>query len=355
MNVDNDYSSTMSTVVITTAIVKTTNILEDTTSSSHPRLEQQSVTGRNVSSHRRVNQPSCGLPTPARIAFKNKTTALFPGSTNRTAFPSSTHPPNASLSSHKSASFANNGRPSSSTKTQISANTTTSLQSFSASGSVVSIRNSTFSGLASSTISTGGHYNTTSVTSALHFVNGTLTTSTSTSTPTLTIDRACGETSTLFAVRVVQPGGMFDGWFLKLSADAIIFVPPEDSSSSSSSSSSWSSPTTPTRFSVDGSSGRLCTTGARSNAVIAIAENATDVAGSGVYFVDPEVLNDIGRLGYAALQCRVVDSRELRCAEGVMEYWAGCGLGLDITSSADGGAEIGGWNCTGVTLSAVYS
>lgn len=134
---------------------------------------------------------------------------------------------------------------------------------------------------------------------------------------------------------------MFDDWFLKLSGDAILFVP--DSA-------------TATQFSVEGS-GHLCAVGSlgtQGNAIIAIAENATDITGSGVYFIDPEVLEDIDELGYAALQCEV-GADALSCSEGAKEFWVGCGLGLDITSDGDGSAEIGGWDCTGVTLAPVYS
>ncbi|KAK7757517.1 hypothetical protein SLS62_000532 [Diatrype stigma] len=197
-------------------------------------------------------------------------------------------------------------------------------------------------------------------TSSARFANATTTRSSNSSAPTLTvitttIETTCGETSTPFAVQVAQPGGMFDGWYLKLSGDAIIFAPPSAADSPSSSPA--------TQFSVEGS-GHLCAVGrvgAEGNAVIAIAETAnatTGVTGSGVYFVDPEVLGGIADQGYAALQCDGVSpggGAELTCAEGALEYWVGCGLGLDITSDGDGTAEIGGWNCTGVTLSPVYS
>lgn len=197
-------------------------------------------------------------------------------------------------------------------------------------------------------------------TSSVHFVNAAMTRSSNSSTPTptptmtTTIDTTCGETSTPFAVQVAQPGGMFDGWFLKLSGDAIIFTPPSAEDTSGASSS-------PTKFSVE-SSGHLCAVGrlgTEGNAVIAIAETAnatTDATGSGVYFVDPEVLGDIADQGYAALQCdEATPGEELACTEGALQYWVGCGLGLDITSDGDGMAEIGGWNCTGVALLPVYS
>ena len=165
--------------------------------------------------------------------------------------------------------------------------------------------------------------------------------STNASTPSPTLDRTCGETTTPFSVQVAQPGGMFDGWYLKLSGDAIIFTQSQDLS---------------TQFSVEGS-GHLCAVGqagTQGNALIAVAENATEVTGGTVYFIDPKVLEDIGKLGYAALECGS-PSETLACAQGEMRFWVGCGLVLDITSDGDGNAEIGGLNCMGLDLSPVYS
>ena len=164
--------------------------------------------------------------------------------------------------------------------------------------------------------------------------------STNTPSPSPTIDRTCGETTTPFSVQVAQPGGMFDGWYLKLSGDAIIFTQSQDLS---------------TPFSVEGS-GHLCAVGhvgTQGNALIAVAENATEVTGGAVYFIDPEVLEDIDELGYAALTCEP-PSETLACAQGEMRFWSACGLVLDITSDSEGDTEIGGQNCTGVDLSPVY-
>ena len=161
------------------------------------------------------------------------------------------------------------------------------------------------------------------------------------SSPTSAIDGTCGEDTPHFAVQVAQPGGTFDGWFLKLSGDAIIFSPSQDLS---------------TQFNVE-DSGNLCAVGhvgTQGNAIIAIAENATDVTGGAVYFIDPEVLEDIGELGYAALECEA-GGETLACAQGEKRFWVGCGLGLDITSDGDGATVIGGLNCTAVSLAPVYS
>ena len=156
------------------------------------------------------------------------------------------------------------------------------------------------------------------------------------SSPSPTIDRNCGESTAHFAVQVTQPGGKLDGWYLKLSGDAIIFTPSQELS---------------TQFSVE-DNGHLCPighVGTHGNAVIAIAENATEITGGAVYFIDPEVLEDIDELGYAALECEL-DGEALACVQGHKRYWVGCGLGLDITSVGDRETDIGGMDCTAITL-----
>ncbi|RYP57049.1 hypothetical protein DL769_009730 [Monosporascus sp. CRB-8-3] len=178
--------------------------------------------------------------------------------------------------------------------------------------------------------------------------SGCSTNTTSAPTPTATSDNPCGgQVSGPFAVQVAQPDGMFDGWFLQLSAAAIIFAPTKESA---------------TRFGIAsegeaGSGGRLCTEGqgrVGSQPLVAVAENGTDVTGGAVYFIDAQTLAAVGRLGYAALRCAVA-GEQLACEEGAKKFWVACGLGLDITSDGDGVAEIGGWNCTAVALSPVYS
>ncbi|RYP69768.1 hypothetical protein DL771_005877 [Monosporascus sp. 5C6A] len=180
--------------------------------------------------------------------------------------------------------------------------------------------------------------------------SGRFTNTTSAPAPTATSDDPCGgQISDPFTVQVAQPEGMFDGWFLRLSAAAIIFAPTEESA---------------TRFGIAseggaGGGGHLCTQGqgqgrVGSQPLIAVAENGTDVTGGAVYFVDAQTLAAVGGLGYAALRCSVA-GEELACAEGAKRFWVACGLGLDITSDGDGVAEIGGWNCTAVALSPVYS
>ncbi|KAI1248150.1 hypothetical protein MGN70_010399 [Eutypa lata] len=373
-----------------------------TTSHVPITASQTSTIIDNALSLKGVGRNSSQFRNSTSSTFKNTSTALFPNSTSHTMLLTSSPSSNASVSLtlFESASFTNTWRFSSPTKAGVSSSS--SSQSHPSIVSATSISNATFGNLANDTqllniTSTGKYFNTTTPTisalnaantsqpfnettaapfmnitsapiatitpapqlnqthplaanttippfhnstSSTRFANTTATTS-SAPTPTQTIDRTCGETSTPFTVQVGQPGGMFDDWFLKLSGDAILFVP--DSA-------------TATQFSVEGS-GHLCAVGSlgtQGNAIIAIAENATDITGSGVYFIDPEVLEDIDELGYAALQCEV-GADALSCSEGAKGFWVGCGLGLDITSDGDGSAEIGGWDCTGVTLAPVYS
>ncbi|KAH9890847.1 hypothetical protein F4778DRAFT_371100 [Xylariomycetidae sp. FL2044] len=241
--------------------------------------------------------------------------------------------------------------------------------------------------------------NATASSSTAPFLNtttsSTIAANTSTPMPTPTIDRTCDTSSSssdtrgAFRLRVSQPsGGMFDGWYLKMSGDAIIFTPPPSPSPSSSSySSTANNNNNGTLFNVIPSSGHLCAvgyTGTKGNAVIGIAQNITTTSsssfsssttnttipgqeeGSAVYFIDAGVLADIGDQGYAALVCGTPGDgtgdgeegdTELGCREGRKEFWVGCGIGLDISSAGeDGGtAVVDGWECTGIGLVAVYS
>ncbi|KAI0836178.1 hypothetical protein F5Y06DRAFT_111182 [Hypoxylon sp. FL0890] len=211
-------------------------------------------------------------------------------------------------------------------------------------------------------------------TTTARFLNSTSTVrfaNTTSATPTPTPTTTCESTSNPFAVRVSQPGGLFDGWYLQISGDGVIFNPSIDRAS---------------KFSFDSQNkgkSHLCSLGGaglagNASAVVAIAENRTDATGSAVWFVDPEVLEDIDNdqhRWYAPLECSgnsgagsgsnstlnstaAIATRAdstLACAQGSKEYWVGCGLGLDITSDGDGVAVVDGWNCTAVTLSIEYS
>ncbi|RYP09603.1 hypothetical protein DL765_008377 [Monosporascus sp. GIB2] len=232
-------------------------------------------------------------------------------------------------------------------------NSTTTLQAFNGTSSALYMNTT---GAPTASITQGPFLNTThSLTAnatAPLFSNttssGRFTNATSAPTPTATSDNPCGgQVSDPFAVRVAQPDGMFDGWFLQLSAAAIIFAPTKEAA---------------TRFGIAsegeaGGGGHLCTQGqgrVGSQPLVAVAENGTDVTGGAVYFIDAQTLAAVGRLGYAPLRCAVA-GEDLACAEGAKEFWVACGLGLEITSDGDGVAEIGGWNCTAVALSPVYS
>ncbi|KAI1763685.1 hypothetical protein GGR53DRAFT_520811 [Hypoxylon sp. FL1150] len=195
--------------------------------------------------------------------------------------------------------------------------------------------------------------NTTASATTAPFAN----TTSSTAAPTAT----CITTSSPFAVQVGQPGGLFDGWYLRLSGDQALFNP----------SLAQASRFTFDETDPDGQS-HLCTVGgsglaANASALVAIVENGTDVTGGAVYFVPPTLLEDIENEEhgwYAPLECanggpagrtNATAGATLSCEQGGKEYWVGCGLGLDITSDGDGTAVVDGWNCTAITLSMVYS
>jgi hypothetical protein len=181
------------------------------------------------------------------------------------------------------------------------------------------------------------------------FANSTSVRFSNTSTPvpttaaTSTLDRTCGETTTPFLLQVQQPDGMFDGWYLHLSGDAILFT----------SSANYSS-----RFSVE-SSGHLCVVGylgESGNPAIAIAEIKDGLTGSAIYFVDGQRLTQyLGDRGYGALACAVSDA-SLGCQAGRdLGYWVACGLGLDIASDGAPSVVVETWNCTSIGLSAVFA
>ncbi len=102
---------------------------------------------------------------------------------------------------------------------------------------------------------------------------------TNTTTPTPTLDTTCGETTAPFSVKVSQPSGMFDGWFLRVVTDGILFTPSANSSS---------------LFSVE-ASGHLCAVGYRGEdgyPIIAIV--GTLDSGGAVYLIDGNVTHRPG-------------------------------------------------------------
>lgn len=138
-------------------------------------------------------------------------------------------------------------------------------------------------------------------------------------------------------MRVGQPGGFFDGWYLKVSGDGILFT----------SSANYSS-----QFSVEGS-GHLCAigyVGESGNAAVAVVETRGD--GSAVYLIDGQMALDL-EPEYKSLNCSVGDG--LACAEGAMKNWVGCGMQLDLSSQAGDGVVVDTFNCTSVTLTADFS
>ncbi|KAM0812616.1 putative Ig-like domain-containing protein [Seiridium cardinale] len=160
-----------------------------------------------------------------------------------------------------------------------------------------------------------------------------------TPTSTSTLDLSCGETTPPFLLQVSQPSSVFNGWYAKISGDQILF----------SSSANHSD-----KFSVE-SSGHLCAVGyfgESGTPAIAIVETKDSLSGSAVYFVDGHRLTNLTELGYGALDCAVDD--DLACQAQDMSHWVACGLGLDISSDGSQNVVVDNWNCSSVSLSAVY-
>ncbi|OTA99975.1 hypothetical protein M426DRAFT_324709 [Hypoxylon sp. CI-4A] len=213
-------------------------------------------------------------------------------------------------------------------------------------------------------------------TATARFANTTISTATSTATPTST----CATTTSPFLLRVSQPGGLFDGWYLYLSGSQALFNPSADQASrfsldtnaannNNSSASGKSHLCSLDRGGSSAEPGLDIEAGTNSTALVAVSENSTDATGSAVYFMTPALLDEIEneRQGwYAPLECSGGgagggnstggnSTTTLDCAQGAMEYWVGCGLGLDITSDEGGVAVVDGWNCTAVALAIEYS
>ncbi|KAK9418732.1 putative Ig-like domain-containing protein [Seiridium unicorne] len=181
---------------------------------------------------------------------------------------------------------------------------------------------------------------------AAPYLNSTSVRFSNTSTPaatptsTSTLDLSCGETTPPFLLQVSQPSSVFNGWYAKISGDQILF----------SSSANHSD-----KFSVE-SSGHLCAVGyfgESGTPAIAIVETKDSLSGSAVYFVDGHRLTNLTGLGYGALDCAVDD--DLACQAQDMSHWVACGLGLDISSDGSQNVVVDNWNCSSVSLSAVYN
>jgi hypothetical protein len=103
------------------------------------------------------------------------------------------------------------------------------------------------------------------------------------------------------------------------------------------------------------SSGHLCAVGyvgESGTPAIAIVETKDSLSGSAVYFADGQRLANLTELGYGALDCAV--EYDLACQARDLTHWVACGLGLDISSDGNQNVVVDGWNCTSVSLSAVY-
>jgi hypothetical protein len=178
--------------------------------------------------------------------------------------------------------------------------------------------------------------------------NGTRTASNTTATGTSpavpskteVVDTSCGETATPFAVKVVQPGGLFDGWFLKVSGNGLLFTSVESLA---------------TKFSVEGS-GHLCPIGFAGQdgypaiSVVENLENRTDTPGSDVWLMDSKVLHDRGEPAYAPVSC-AVGTGQLICIEDGLTQWVGCGLQLALANGA--AVNVNGLNCSSVVLTTI--
>jgi len=168
----------------------------------------------------------------------------------------------------------------------------------------------------------------------------TTATGTAPSTPSATdaIDTSCGQSGTPFTLKIGQPGGFFDGWWLAVSGNGLLFS---------------SEPSRAARFSVE-ATGHLCPVGFQSRdgyPVISTVENRTGITGSDVWLLGSKELHDRGHPQYAAVAC-AVGTGQLVCVEGEMTRWVACGIQLGL---AEKGAivAVNGLNCTDVVLTTV--
>lgn len=160
-------------------------------------------------------------------------------------------------------------------------------------------------------------------------------TSTPTHTPTRILDTTCGETAAPFALRVSQPGGLFNGWFAHLSGDGVLFTSVQSSATS---------------FSVEGS-GHLCAVGYEGEFGYPIIALVTNLTTSGaVWLLDGRRAEAFSE-DYVPVEC-TTEGGGLNCAAGETKNWVGCGMQLDL-SSEQGNAVVDGLNCTALSLEVV--
>ncbi|KAK3399198.1 hypothetical protein B0T20DRAFT_436220 [Sordaria brevicollis] len=185
------------------------------------------------------------------------------------------------------------------------------------------------------------------------YYNTSTPTSTSTSaSPTATEDLTCGETSTPFSLRVSQPGGTFDKWFVHVVGNGLLFTSSQERASS---------------FSVEGT-GHLCAVGYNDGngkpriAAVGVA-GATDgdneeegrVEGEGPVMMLRQGTLKAYKDDYKALECTKDGGLSCKPANVTSTAdgggWVGCGVQLSMGRDIDLG--YGGLNCTAVSLEVV--
>ncbi|KAK0717506.1 hypothetical protein B0T26DRAFT_802622 [Lasiosphaeria miniovina] len=206
--------------------------------------------------------------------------------------------------------------------------------------------NTTATAMLANTTATARWLNTTTATArwlnttTTRWLNTSTPASTPTSTPTATTDSSCGETASPFELQVAQPGGVFDGWFVALSGDGLLFTRGGGSA-----------------FSVE-ASGHLCAVGLLDGdgrpAVAAVGKRERD-ASSAVWLLQQGMLAALGD-SYSAVRC--VAAGELVCAAANVtgtpaRHWLGCGIQLDLSTDEGAVVPARGLNCTALALKVV--
>ncbi|KAK3369659.1 hypothetical protein B0T24DRAFT_681657 [Lasiosphaeria ovina] len=272
----------------------------------------------NATSYRKLNATVIDLPARNTTAAAKWLNATGPGSGLLLA--NSTRPVWLNTSMPTQAANSTAGRWLNTTATATPANTTTTARWLNTTA------------FANTTTATARWLNTTTT--------RWLNTSTPTSTPTATTDSSCGETASPFALQVAQPGGVFDGWFVALSGDGLLFTRGGGSA-----------------FSVE-ASGHLCAVGLLDGdgrpAVAAVGKRERDPS-SAVWLLQQGMLAALGD-SYSAVRC--VAAGELVCAAANVtgtpaRHWLGCGIQLDLSTDEGAVVPARGLNCTALALKVV--
>lgn len=153
------------------------------------------------------------------------------------------------------------------------------------------------------------------------------------------LDTCGGET---FNVQVSQEAaddegsGMFNGWWLKLSGDMVLFT---------------SQRARATGFGVDRGTRHLCVPRAGQLPRIAVVETGLDT--SPLYLLDANFSKGY-QPEYEPLVCSSLagNASQLTCGQGSRTDWSGCGLQLEIGAGSYSNATEGGLSCSGVALHA---